>query len=321
MLLLVLMLDIEKKNAVGNIFPYREEMRNFVIRLSSLGKKENPGFIVIPQNALETLTMKGKPDGELHRGYISAIDGIGCEDLFFGLPKEGMTTPKKTTEYLLPFLIRVKKLDLPVFVIDYTKGEEQAGISRELSHTYGFISFQAERSLSQISEVFHDMNDSDILKLSDAKNFLFLTNGHKFRSREHFIFTMEQTNWDVLIIDSFFQGKPFTAQQIRSLKKKMNGKRRLVISYLSIGEAEDYRYYWRKSWKNNPPGFIERENQDWKGNYKVRYWMKEWKEIIYGDDRGPISEGSYLKKILNAGFDGVYLDIIDAADYFENKEK
>jgi len=81
-----------------------------------------------------------------------------------------------------------------------------------------------------------------------------------------------------------------------------------------LGEAEDYRYYWKDEWKNNPPKWLEDENPDWEGNYKVKYWMKDWQNIIYGNS------DSYLDKILSVGFDGVYLDIIDAFEYFENKE-
>ena len=56
---------------------------------------------------------------------------------------------------------------------------------------------------------------------------------------------------------------------------------------------------------------MDGENPNWPGNYKVRYWEQSWKDIIYGNDN------SYLKKILDAGFDGVYLDIIDAFEYYE----
>ena len=87
---------------------------------------------------------------------------------------------------------------------------------------------------------------------------------------------------------------------------------RLVIAYMSIGEAEDYRYYWEPAWSVNPPSWLETEN--WEGNYKVRYWDSDWQKIIFGN------EDSYLKKVLDAGFDGVYLDIIDAFEYFENNE-
>ena len=80
---------------------------------------------------------------------------------------------------------------------------------------------------------------------------------------------------------------------------------------MSIGEAEDYRYYWREDWVAEPPSWLADENPDWPGNYKVRYWDTDWQSIIYG------TGDSYLGQILAAGFDGVYLDIIDAFEYFE----
>jgi cysteinyl-tRNA synthetase len=70
------------------------------------------------------------------------------------------------------------------------------------------------------------------------------------------------------------------------------------------------------SWENRfspPPAWIEEENPDWPGNYKVRYWMEEWQRILMGRD------DSCLDRIMDAGFDGVYLDIIDAFWYFEAK--
>ena len=48
---------------------------------------------------------------------------------------------------------------------------------------------------------------------------------------------------------------------------------------------------------------------------KVRYWQKEWHDILLG------SSGAYLDKILAAGFDGSFLDVIDAYEYFQNKNK
>lgn len=38
------------------------------------------------------------------------------------------------------------------------------------------------------------------------------------------------------------------ASDVARLKRKPDGERRLVLSYLSIGEAEDYRRYWRSGW-------------------------------------------------------------------------
>ena len=57
--------------------------------------------------------------------------------------------------------------------------------------------------------------------------------------------------------------------------------------------------------------WLEEENPDWSGNYKIRYWDKNWQQIIFGNP------DAYLDKILKAGFDGVYLDLVDSYEYFE----
>jgi len=84
-----------------------------------------------------------------------------------------------------------------------------------------------------------------------------------------------------------------------------------VICYMSIGEAENYRYYWNTSWNHHKPSWMSAQNPNWPGNFKVKYWDPEWQSIIFGND------ASYLSKITSAGFDGVYLDIIDAFEYYE----
>lgn len=33
---------------------------------------------------------------------------------------------------------------------------------------------------------------------------------------------------------------------------------------MSIGEAEDYRFYWQNTWKNNKPDWLLTENPQWK---------------------------------------------------------
>jgi len=88
---------------------------------------------------------------------------------------------------------------------------------------------------------------------------------------------------------------------------------RNILSYLSIGEAESYRYYFNQSWvdakgrrTSSAPEWLGKLNPDWPGNYKVQYWSEAWQQIILG----------YLGRILDAGFDGVYLDIVDAFEYW-----
>ncbi len=89
---------------------------------------------------------------------------------------------------------------------------------------------------------------------------------------------------------------------------KKSDSRRKIIAYLSIGEAENYRPYWKKEWNHGKrPSFLLAENREWKGNFHVRYWNLEWQKIVM----------TYLDTILAQGFDGIYLDIVDGYEFFE----
>ena len=174
---------------------------------------------------------------------------------------------------------------------------------------------------------------------------------------------------DVLIIDYSIDGtaeKALAPEHVAPLKLKPDGTRRLVVSYMSIGEAESYRYYWNANWIFNPlsapefdpgapspgraptigngatgtsgkvaseaayiptamqallpnprtaPGWLHHENIQWRGNFNVRFWQPEWQTMIFG------TPGSYLDRIIDAGFDGVYLDRADIYSYWEKDRK
>lgn len=81
---------------------------------------------------------------------------------------------------------------------------------------------------------------------------------------------------------------------------------KLVLAYVDIGEAEDYRTYWQPGWRVGDPAWIAGDDPDgWEGNYPVAYWDERWQAIWLGD-------GSLLDQIVGAGFDGVYLDWVEA---------
>ncbi len=126
--------------------------------------------------------------------------------------------------------------------------------------------------------------------------------------------------FDMVIIDSsmFPNGKEIrlTREQIESLKKKPDGSRRLVIAYFSAGECEDFRYYWKPEWNRAKPGWVDKADKQWKGDYIVKYWKPEWQKIVYGTPE------SLIDRILDAGFDGLSIDRVDAYYYFgDTKER
>ncbi len=127
---------------------------------------------------------------------------------------------------------------------------------------------------------------------------------------------LENSAFDLLVIDyADTDGVPFTAGQVVALKNGPCG-RRVVLAYMSIGEAEDYRFYWDPAWATTPPSWLGSVNPDWPGNYKVRFWEPQWQQIIVPP--GLPAGNSYVERIQAAGFDGVYLDIIDAFQYWRD---
>ena len=107
---------------------------------------------------------------------------------------------------------------------------------------------------------------------------------------------------------------PFSSSEIEPLKMQPNGSRRLVLAYLSIGEAERYRAYWQPQWDNpsTKPRWLGAENPRWPGDYQVKFADADWQAVIFG------KPSSYLERIMAGGFDGIYLDRVDA---FQDVEK
>jgi len=297
---------------------YKQEMREFVIGISDYAKSIHPDFYIVPQNGIELVTSDGNEDGPVDTPYLNAIDGHGQEDLFYGYIKDDQPTLLTDNTYLRIFLDKSRNAGNKILVTDYCSTPSYMDDSYNKNNAANYISFAADhRELNNIPnypDPIYLENNTILSEMADVKNFLYLINPENYSTKADFITAIPSTNYDLLIMDLFFQdGTEFSSTQISQLKQKANGGERLILAYMSIGEAEDYRYYWQASWNNNKPSWIAAENPDWEGNFKVKYWESAWQNIIFGND------DSYIKKIIDAGFDGTYLDIIDAFEYFENQ--
>lgn len=123
---------------------------------------------------------------------------------------------------------------------------------------------------------------------------------------------LQQCGRDWIVLDAAFSSdSPWTAADLATIRSGQPGRK--VIAYLSIGEAEDYRPYWRAEWKraSTAPAWLLAENPEWKGNYRVKYWHPEWQGLML----------SAIDDAMSRGFDGVYLDIVDGFESFEQRGK
>jgi cysteinyl-tRNA synthetase, unknown class len=135
---------------------------------------------------------------------------------------------------------------------------------------------------------------------------------------------------DLLVIDHARDASDTDLLQpgdVEAFQQRRAAQPRIVLSYMSVGEAETYRYYWWQPWVSSSyfgllrPAWLGRENNEWKGNYQVRYWQPGWQSLIVQPSPS-VSDmmrqrlfgkaKPYIDKIIEAGFDGVYLDRVDA---------
>jgi endo-alpha-1,4-polygalactosaminidase (GH114 family) len=148
--------------------------------------------------------------------------------------------------------------------------------------------------------------------------------------RETWLNALRSSNYDIIYIDSFYNHRaapenqtPLTKSEVDSLKYKPDGGRRQVIAYLSIGSAEQNRWYCQDDWvfldPDNPntyrsmkAGLIsdgayvpnDEGAPSWLaftygGGYDeeaiVQWWHPEWRDIIIngGSEYKNIATGDY----------------------------
>jgi cysteinyl-tRNA synthetase len=149
---------------------------------------------------------------------------------------------------------------------------------------------------------------------------------------------LEASSYDMLVLeptrtDWSSDDKSFDAPgMVTQLKNSPAGdgaRRKLLIAYIDIGEAEDWRWYWTwsKDWDcvGDPPSewpdyILTCDPDGWSGNYPVAYWDPDWKDIIiYGENTGSLPGRDYnslIDEVIKDGFDGIYLDWVEG---YENE--
>ena len=108
---------------------------------------------------------------------------------------------------------------------------------------------------------------------------------------------------DLVIVD--VDDSRFTPEQVAAIAGK-----KTILSYLSVGQASNVRWYWDKSWVDGngdavpgrAPSWLGRRSPHWAGAYEVRYWEPEWLAIL--------QQG--IDRVLDAGYAGVVYDAVDA---------
>lgn len=141
-----------------------------------------------------------------------------------------------------------------------------------LLFTFVPASFAQDNRLSHINDFLYQTHEADLYRISHLK-------------------------YDLLITDYSFDGRDaraYSIDEIAGLQYGM-GDETLVIATVSLSIAEDHRWYWTAGelpeWVDVPDNWVERER------YPVDIASPAWQDILF----------TYIDKITDAGFDGVYL--------------
>ena len=296
-----------------------QQMTRLVSDLSTYAKSQREGFQIVGNGAAGLLEVTKSQTEESTQQLVGALDGFLTESFFYldddGTPE--MQEPDMLA-YLEAMMEKPQTAGKAVWTLDYLADDEAVAMDQAMGRVRGYVSMTAPgTALDTIPDSgllggIPGENDRDIQTVRDARNFLILLNPGSFESREDYLSSLAATPYDVLILDLYYDDAPLSADDVARLQQKPQGGRRLVLAYLSVGEAADYRPYWQAAWNDSAtrPKWIAKSNPDWPGSYRVRYWSADWRHILYG------SEDSYLDTILAAGFDGVFLDVLDAWQTF-----
>ena len=148
---------------------------------------------------------------------------------------------------------------------------------------------------------------------SNPVSFAYILQADSFaKTKPAVVAKLKESGRDWIVLDASFTGDtPWEQADLDTIRSGKAGRK--VVAYLSIGEAEDYRPYWQSEWVSNgkrtaaAPVWLGIENLDWKGNYQVKYWNADWQKLML----------AAIDETMARGFDGVYLDIVDGFETYE----
>ena len=304
-----IMLDIP----LSDIPNYRDEMRKIIEELASYGRSRTPGFITVTQGGFDLFTWGQREFDltELKRPEDVRPSTIADAEWPVGFPMRRYQ--QRINGYILDGFfcapIRVPLADveamrdqsLKALSIDHCPPERAQGALEQARRAgiAAHVDTDMDGKFADIPNVRPIPENPDSVEtLTAARNMLVNLDNRKFGNKEDWLFALKNTNHDVLVVDGFFNGnQPLTKDDVRGLKFKKVGSRRLVLAWLDIGQASDDRYYWQRDWAVGNPTWLTALDRRNPGKYYIEFWNPAWKAIT----------GKTFAGLIELGFDGIVI--------------
>ena len=311
---------------------YRDEMRKNVIAISNYAKERKKDFIVVTRQGALLLTV-GEWEEHLDEVKIAASRGVFGEDEIF-IEKMFNTSNikgKDAGSSVVPYssvidgiVVDYYECSGKVLSAEAEKEIEKRGIVKlNIRHCRDAESLAKEivkdksaDNASLIKTGFNYIpkkdpffyNADNVNGLKEVKNFLLLTDYSRFDNKNNLVMAIEDTNYDMLIVNPFFsKSEAFTYADVNKMKYKKLGARRLVIANVDVSRIGYGDFYFKDTYSFRNPEWIKYVDKTNADKYVVEYYNQDYRTIL----------GKYVKGIVDLGFDGIMLDGVDAHLVFE----
>ncbi|MDQ7779823.1 MAG: glycosyl hydrolase, partial [Planctomycetota bacterium] len=129
--------------------------------------------------------------------------------------------------------------------------------SRELAGAFRRLVGSSERVIGKPVVTHREASDGEA-KWSSINDFVY-------QLQRADLDAIGRTKFDLVVVDysrDGSEGARFSKKEIAALKTSPGGNK-LVLAYMSIGEAEDYRWYWREEWDADRDGKPDEKAPAW----------------------------------------------------------
>jgi cysteinyl-tRNA synthetase len=308
------------KKVTPPLLDYKRDIKYLVENISDYSHLYNKRFVVIVNDGYELLTKDAQKNGVVDLEYVSRINGMHINGLNYGPDSLNKAVTDGDRNSINDWLKISKANMIPTFVTDYSNEPAKMleSYTNNLLKAYiPYVSVNTNNTeIPNYPDTVVNSNIDSVFTTLICRNFILIPNLSNYASKHDFIEVMKNKNYDMIIIDwNFNATSTWSKLELDSLKIKANGAKRMVLSYVSIGQAQNNRFYWEKRFTDVPPLWLFDEDKKHKGYFNIKYWDSDWQHFMYGTD------DSYTRKITKAGFDGVYLDKLkEGYTYWENKK-
>jgi cysteinyl-tRNA synthetase len=126
--------------------------------------------------------------------------------------------------------------------------------------------------------------------------------------REGAVDRLDAADADLLVVDAVRTVRGLEGFDTKGMVARLRA-RKVVLAYVNVGQAEEYRAYWDASWRapsadarGSPDYLLTIDPDGWAGNYPVAFWDPRWQARLWG------AADALVDRAIADGFDGVFLD-------------